>query len=56
MLDVTRKFFPQRVLKHQNRFLGKDVDVLYVEMFKTRLDVALGSLIYTLYSWKLFTA
>ena len=44
-LDVRRKFFTQRVVKHWNRLPKKVVDASSIEAFKARLDVALGSLV-----------
>ena len=44
-LDIRRKFFTQRVVTHWNRLPKEAVDVLSLESFKARLDVALGSLI-----------
>jgi len=39
-LDIRRKFFTQRVVKHWNKEV---VDAPSLEAFKARLDVALGS-------------
>ena len=44
-LDNRKKFFTQRVVTHWNRLPKEAVDVLSLESFKARLDVALGSLI-----------
>ena len=44
-LDITRKFFTQRVVMHWNRLPEEVVDAPCLEAFKTRLDVALGSLV-----------
>ena len=44
-LDIRRKIFPQRVVKHWNKLPKEVVDVPSLEAFKARLDVALGSLI-----------
>ena len=44
-LGIRRKFFTQRVVKHWNRLPKEVVDAPSLEAFKTRLDVALGSLV-----------
>ncbi|KFZ52272.1 hypothetical protein N321_04456, partial [Antrostomus carolinensis] len=44
-LDIRRKFFTQRVVRHWNRLPREAVDALSLEVFKARLDGALGSLI-----------
>ena len=44
-LDTRRKVFTQRVLTHWNRLPEEVVDAPSLEAFKTRLDVALGSVI-----------
>ena len=44
-LDIRRKFFTQRVVMYWNRLLKEVVDAPCLEAFKTRLDVALGSLV-----------
>ena len=44
-LDIRRKFFTQRVLTHWNRLPKEAVDAPSLEVFKARLDVALGSLV-----------
>ena len=44
-LCIRRKFFTQRVVTHWNRLPKGVVDSLFLEAFKARLDVALGSLI-----------
>ena len=44
-LDIRRQFFTQRVVTHWNRLPKEVVDVPSLEAFKTRLDVALGSLV-----------
>mgnify|MGYP001864672589 CR=1 FL=1 len=43
-LDITRMFFTQRVVTHWNRLAKEVVDAPPLEVFKARLDVALGSL------------
>ena len=45
-LDVRGKFFTERVVRCWNRLLRKVVDVLSLEVFKARLDGALGSLVW----------
>ena len=47
-LDIRKKFFTQRVVTHWNRLPKEVVDVLSLEAFKARLDVALGSLVWWL--------
>jgi len=42
-LDIRRKFFTQRVVKHWNRLPKEVVDAPSLEAFQARLDVALGS-------------
>ena len=44
-LDIRRKFFTQRVVRHWNRLPRKVVDAPSLEVFKTRLDEALGNLV-----------
>ena len=44
-LDIRRKFFTQRVMRHWNRLPKEVVDAPSLEAFKVRLDVALGSLV-----------
>ena len=44
-LDIRRKFFTQRVVKHWNRLPKEAVDAPSLDAFKTRLDVTLGSLV-----------
>ena len=48
-LDVRRKFFtPQRVVTHWNRLPKEAVDAPSLQAFNSRLDVALGSLVWWL--------
>ena len=47
-MDVRRKFFTQRVVTHWNRLLKEVVDAPTLKVFKARLDVALGSLVWWL--------
>ena len=42
-LDVRKKFFTQKVVKHWNRLPRKVADALPLEAPKARLDGALGS-------------
>ncbi|KFW68138.1 hypothetical protein AS28_03977, partial [Pygoscelis adeliae] len=43
-LDIRKKFFTLRVVKHWNRLPREVVDVLSLETFKVRLDGALSNL------------
>ena len=43
-MDIRKKFFIQRVVKHWNRLPKEIVDAPSLKAFKARLDVALGSL------------
>ena len=45
MLDIRWKFFTQRVVMHWSRLPKEAVDAPFLEAFKARLDVALGSLV-----------
>ena len=45
MLDIRRKFFTQRVVRHWKRLPREVVDAPSLEAFKARLDAALGSLL-----------
>ena len=47
-LDMRRKFFTQKAVKHWNRLPKETVDAPSLEAFKVRLDVALGSLVWWL--------
>ena len=44
-LDVRGKFFTMRVVRCWNRVPREDVDALSLDVFRARLDVALGSLV-----------
>ena len=44
-LDIRRKFFTQRVVKHWNMLPKGVVDAPSLDAFKARLDVALDSLV-----------
>ncbi|KFM04189.1 hypothetical protein AS27_10762, partial [Aptenodytes forsteri] len=45
ILDIRKKFFTLRVVKHWNRLPREVVDAPSVETFKVRLDGALSNLI-----------
>ena len=45
-LDVRRKFFTQRMMRHWHRLLRETVDVPSLEVFETWLDGALVSLVW----------
>ena len=44
-LDIRKKFFRVRVVKHWNRLPREVVDAPFMEAFKVRLDRALSNLI-----------
>ncbi|KFP18302.1 hypothetical protein Z169_03093, partial [Egretta garzetta] len=44
-LDIRKKFFTVRVVKHGNRLPSEVVDAPSLETFKVRLDGALSNLI-----------
>ncbi|KFZ60871.1 hypothetical protein N338_11872, partial [Podiceps cristatus] len=44
-LDIRKKFFTARVVKHWNRLPRAVVEAPSLDTFKARLDVALGNLI-----------
>ncbi|KFP15411.1 hypothetical protein Z169_13965, partial [Egretta garzetta] len=44
-LDIRKKFFTVRVVKHWNRFPSETVEAPSLETFKARLDGALSNLI-----------
>ncbi|KFV97364.1 hypothetical protein N326_01953, partial [Eurypyga helias] len=44
-LDIRKKFFMERVVKHWNRLPREAVDAPSLEVFKARLDVALSNLV-----------
>ena len=43
-LDIREKFFTERVVRCWNRLPRKVVNVVFLEVFKARLDGALGNL------------
>ena len=43
-LEIRRKLFTQRVVRHWNRLTGEVVDAPSLEVFKTRLDESLSNL------------
>ncbi|KFU99911.1 hypothetical protein N340_10271, partial [Tauraco erythrolophus] len=44
-LDIRKKFFTQRVVRHWNRLPREAVDAPSLAVFKAKLDEALGSLV-----------
>ncbi|KFZ68871.1 hypothetical protein N338_04344, partial [Podiceps cristatus] len=44
-LDIRRKFFAMRVVRHWNRLPREAVEAPSLETFKTRLDGALSNLV-----------
>ncbi|KGL98339.1 hypothetical protein N301_07358, partial [Charadrius vociferus] len=44
-LDIRKKFFTVRVMRHWNRLPREVVDAPSLEAFKARLDGALGNLV-----------
>ncbi|KFO70133.1 hypothetical protein N303_05376, partial [Cuculus canorus] len=44
-LDIRKKFFTMRVVRHWHRLPREVVDAPSLEVFKARLDGALGSLV-----------
>ncbi|KFM07984.1 hypothetical protein AS27_09751, partial [Aptenodytes forsteri] len=44
-LDIRKKFFTMRVVRHWNRHPREVVDLPSLEVFKARLDGALSSLV-----------
>ena len=44
-LDIRKKFFTVRVLRHWNRLPREDVDAPYPEAFKAGLDGAASNLV-----------
>ncbi|KFV72389.1 hypothetical protein N307_05878, partial [Dryobates pubescens] len=44
-LDIRKKFVTIKVVKHWNRFPREVVEAPSLDVFKARLDVALGNLI-----------
>lgn len=45
-MDILEKFFIQRMVRCWNRLSREVVDVPTLEVFKVRLDEALGNLVY----------
>ncbi|KFZ50947.1 hypothetical protein N321_07846, partial [Antrostomus carolinensis] len=44
-LDIRKKFFTMRMVRHWNKFPKEVVDVPSLEVFKARLDEALSNLV-----------
>ncbi|KFR09458.1 hypothetical protein N306_02439, partial [Opisthocomus hoazin] len=44
-LDIRKKFFTVRVVKHWNRLPAEAVEAPYLETFKARLDGTLSNLV-----------
>ncbi|KFW63007.1 hypothetical protein AS28_00381, partial [Pygoscelis adeliae] len=44
-LDIRKKLFTMRVVRHWNRLPGEVVDAPSLEVFKARLDGALSNLV-----------
>ncbi|KFQ96781.1 hypothetical protein Y956_02298, partial [Nipponia nippon] len=44
-LDIRKKFFTMRVVRHWNRLPREAVDAPSLELFKARLDGALSNLV-----------
>ena len=44
-LDIRKKSFTVRMVRHRNRLPNDEVDALSLETFKVRLNKALGNLI-----------
>jgi len=46
-MDIRKKFFLMKVVRHWNRLPREAVDAPYLEIFKARLDGALSNLFWS---------
>lgn len=45
-MDIRKRFFTERVVKHWNGLTKEAVESLSLEVFKKRLDTALSAMVY----------